>query len=218
MDFLAQRAFSADAFDIPATLLDRIGKDQQWDWGNNLFNYGRQDYPFLGRVLTIQTAVMGSLLDPALLSRLREQEARVPNAFRVQDLFSRLTGSITSELGVAGSYPVQTARYAALDRPNTRRGLQRAYVDRLADMIVTAQPGAPEDAPALARLHLSRIADACQRGRASPTRGSDTGRAQRMELRARARGALEARSAVAAAPRGTPFATAGASAGDDTSR
>lgn len=218
MEFLADRAFSATAFDVPTAILDKMGKDQQWDWGNNLFAYGRQDYPFLGRVLTIQTAVLGSLLDPALLSRMREQEARVPNAFRVQDLFSRLTGSITSELGVAGSYPVQTARYAALDRPNTRRGLQRAYVDRLADMIVTPQPGAPEDAPALARLHLSRIADACQRGLTSPSLGSDTVRAHLMELRARARRALDAQSDVADAPRGNPFASAGSSAGGDTTR
>ncbi|MEO6463193.1 MAG: zinc-dependent metalloprotease, partial [Candidatus Eisenbacteria bacterium] len=163
MDFLAERAFSAQAFDIPASLLDRIGKDQQWDWGNNLFLYGRQDYPFLNRVLAIQVAAMNGLLDPALLSRVREQEARMPGAFRLPDLFSRLTGAITSELGVAGSVPVQVARFPALDRPNTRRALQRAYVDRLADLIVNPPAGAPEDAPALARLHLTRIADAAQR-------------------------------------------------------
>jgi hypothetical protein len=215
MDFLAQNAFSAQAFDIPASLLDRIGKDQQWDWGNNLFNYGRQDYPFLNRVLSIQVASMNGLLDPALLSRLREQEARVPNAFRVQDLFARLTGAITSELGVAGSFPAQTARYAALDRPNTRRALQRAYVDRLAEMIVNPPANAPEDAPALARLHLTRIADAAQRGLASPALGSDTVRAHLMELRARSRRALDAQRDVPGPRPAAHGAAASAFAGDD---
>ncbi len=210
MDFLAERAFSASAFDVPTAILDKVGKDQQWDWGNNLFAYGRQDYPFLSRVLSIQVGALSGLLEPSLLARLREQEARVPGAFRVQDLFSRLTGSITSELGVAGSYPAQTPRYAALDRPNTRRALQRAYVDRLADMIINPPAAAPEDAPALARLHLTRISDACARGLASPALGSDTVRAHLMELRARARRALDAQRDIPSAPRANPFAAAGA--------
>lgn len=218
MDFLAERAFSASAFDVPPQVLDKVGKDQQWDWGNNLFAYGRQDYPFLSRVLAIQVGVMNALLDPALLSRVREQEARMPDAFRVQDLFSRLTGSITGELGVAGSYPAQTARYAALDRPNTRRALQRAYVDRLADMIVSPPAEAPEDASSLARLHLTRIADACQRGLASPALASDTVRAHLMELRARARRALDAQRDVAGSMRARPFASAGASSDPDGDR
>ena len=220
MDFLAQRAFSAEAFSVPPPILDKIGKDQQWDWGNNLFAYGRQDYPFLTRVLAIQTATMNSLLDPSLLARLREQESRVGvGAFRVQDVFARLTGSITSELGVAGSVPAGAPRYAALDRPNTRRALQRAYVDRLADMIVNPPAGAPEDAPALARLHLTRTADACQRGLGPTGPGGDTVRAHLMELRARARRALEAQRDVAGGMRPNPFASGvGAAAGSDAVR
>ncbi len=208
MDFLAQRAFSADAMVVPATLLDKIGKDQQWDWGNNLFAYGRQDYPFLSRVLAIQVGAMNGITEPSLLTRLREQESRVgAGAFRLQDVFARLTGAICGELGVAGSVPAAgAAKYATLDRPNTRRGLQRAYVDRLSEMVVNPSPAAPEDAPALARLHLTRISDACQRGLGPAGPGSDTVRAHLMELRARARRALEAQRDVPGALRPNPIA------------
>jgi hypothetical protein len=212
MDFLAERAFTASAFDVPMPLLDRIGKDQQWDWGNNLFAYGRQDYPFLNRVLSIQVAMMNGLLEPALLARLREQESRVPNAFRVQDLFARMTGSIMGELGVPGAYPARPASFATLDKPNTRRALQRAYVDRLSEIIINPPANAPEDASALARLHLTRISDAAQKGLASPALGSDTVRAHLMELRARSRRALEAQRDVPG-PRPAALASPAADAG-----
>jgi len=199
MAFLAERAFSEHAFDVPTAILAKIGKEQNFDWGNNLFAYGRQDYPFVTRVLNIQTVTMNGLLDPALLSRVREQETRQAGAFRVQDVFTNLTNSIMSELGVNGP-----ARFASLDGPMPRRELQRAYVDRLADM-VASQNGAPEDAAALARLHLTRIADVAQKDLVSPAPKSDTVRAHLMEIRARARRALEAQRDVAV-PRGGPNA------------
>src|SRR5258708_28659468 len=103
MDFLALRCFSPSAFDVPASLLTKVGKEQNFDWGNNLFTYGRQDYPFVTRVLQIQTAAMLGLLDPALLSRLREQETRMASPFRVQDLFAKLSGAILAEIGIGGA-------------------------------------------------------------------------------------------------------------------
>ena len=211
MAFLADRAFSENAFDVPTSILSKVGKEQNFDWGNNLFAYGRQDYPFVTRVLQIQTVAMNGLLDGALLARVREQETRQANAFRVQDVFGNLTNSIMSEIGINGP-----ARFAALDGPMPRRELQRAYVDRLADMVAGPGPGAPEDAVALARLHLSRIADTCQRDLASPLPKSDTVRAHLMELRARSKRALEAQR-DAAAPRAGMNATpaaAGATASE----
>jgi hypothetical protein len=130
---------------------------------------------------------MNGLLDPALLARLREQETRVANPFRVQDVFSTLSNSIMSEIGIGG-----VPRLTALDGPMPRRELQRAFVDRLADMVASPPPAAPEDAVALARLQLTRIADTCQKDLAAPTFKSDTVRAHLMEMRARARRALDA--------------------------
>ena len=195
MAFLADRAFSPTAFDVAPEVLSKIGKEQNFDWGNNLFAYGRQDYPFVQRVLQIQTVTLGGLLDPSLIARLREQETRLAQPFRVEDLFKSLTGSIMSEIGVTGP-----AKLAALDGPMPRRELQRNYVDRLCDMVTGTTPGVPEDAVALARLNLSRISDACQKDLVAPAPKSDTVRAHLMEIRARAKRALEAQR-DAAGPR-----------------
>jgi len=187
MDFLALRAFSPAAFDVPSALLSKVGKEQNFDWGNNLFTYGRQDYPFVTRVLQIQTATMTGLLDPALLSRLREQETRMASPFRIQDLFAKLSGSILAEIGING--PPQ---FAALDGPMPRRELQRAFVDRLCDFVANTPAGTPADAVSLARLYLTRVSDTCQKDLVSVVPKSDTVRAHLMELRARARRALDA--------------------------
>jgi len=187
MDFLAERAFAPTAFDIPQSLLSKVGKEQNFDWGNKLFTYGRQDYPLVQRVLQIQVATMNGLMDPALLSRLREQETRMATPFRLQDLFSRLSGSILTEIGLNGR-----PQLAALDGPMPRRELQRAYVDRLADLVANPTPAVPADAVSLSRLYLTRVADACQKDLVLPLPKSDTVRAHLMELRARARRALDA--------------------------
>ena len=211
MAFLSERAFSENAFDVPATILSKIGKEQNFDWGNNLFAYGRQDYPFVTRVLQIQTVTMNGLLDPALLARVREQETRQANAFRVQDVFSNLSNAIMSEIGINGP-----ARLGALDGPMPRRELQRAYVDRLADMVATPAPNAPEDAVALARLNLTRISDACQRDLAAVAPKTDTVRAHLMELRARAKRALESQRDAAPQRPGMNAAPAAAAAAGTT--
>jgi hypothetical protein len=193
--FVAEKAFSPRAFDIPSTVLAKVGRDQHTDWGTNLFAYGQQEYPFLSRVETIQTGVLNGLLAPALLTRIREQEHRANHPLRLQELFDQLTGSIMSELGTKGG----VQNFAALDTPMPRRELQRAYVDRLAELVNSAPAGTPEDAEALARLQLSRINEASARGLASAAPKSETVRAHLMELRARTKRALEAQRSLGGA-------------------
>ena len=86
----------------------------------------------------------------------------------------------------------RAAAFKALDGPTTRREIQRAYVDRLAGMVVGATPGVPDDARALARLQLTRIDQRCSRVLSSEQPMSDTIRAHLAESRARIKRALEA--------------------------
>ncbi|MGH7725395.1 MAG: zinc-dependent metalloprotease [Candidatus Eiseniibacteriota bacterium] len=208
MSFLADRCFSPRAFDVPPALLGKIGKDQNFDWGNNLFAYGSQEYPFLARVEQIQTAALNGLLDPALLQRVREQELKSADPLRVADVFSGLTNSIMSEVGVGGA----VAKLSALDTPMPRRELQRTYVDKLAEMVATPAPNLPEDAQALARLHLTRISDACQKDLTAVGPKSDTVRAHLLEMRARSKRALDAQRNLPAPVRPAAFAAPGATA------
>ena len=110
----------------------------------------------------------------------------------------RLTRAIWGEVGGAS-----TPALKMLDGPGTRRELQRAYVDRLAGLMVAPPPGTPDDARALARLQLTRIDGRASRTLAGEVPLGDYTRAHLMESRARIKRAVEAgRDADAvAAPR-----------------
>jgi hypothetical protein len=192
LDFLSERAFAADAFAISPQLLNRLAPDRWSHWGMNVgFGPGgdRFDYDLNGRVLGIQAALLNGLTTPSLLSRLRESESRAKDAFRLADLFDRMTRSLWGEVG--GGTGTATA-FRALEGPSTRRDLQRLYVDRLANMIVNPATGAPDDARALARLQLQRIDARCARVLAADTPIGDYTRAHLLESRARIKRAMEA--------------------------
>jgi len=87
--------------------------------------------------------------------------------------------------------PVVGAGMRALEKPTTRRQLQRAYVDKLGALMVSPAPGTPDDARALARLQLARIDDAARRALANDGLG-DNVRAHLLETRARIKRSLEA--------------------------
>ncbi|MBI1799525.1 MAG: zinc-dependent metalloprotease [Candidatus Eisenbacteria bacterium] len=198
LDFLSQRAFAADAFSLPPSMLNRMAADRWTHWGlaNSFSAPLRIDYSFNDRAFAIQSALLVGLLAPNLLARVREAESHSVEPLRLTEVFDRLTRSIWGEVG-AGS----AAAMKALDGPGTRRELQRAYVDRLAAMVVTPTPGAPDDARALARLQLTRIDQRITQAGAGKVALGDETRAHFLETRARIKRALEAqRQADVAGP------------------
>jgi hypothetical protein len=211
LDFLGARAFAADAFAVSPGLLGRLAPDRWAHWGvPSPFGPNRVDYDLGGRAFAIQDALLGRLLAPNLLARLREAESRSADAFRMSDLFDRLTKMLWSEVG-EGAAGLKT-----LDGPSTRRQVQRAYVDRLSNLVTNPPPGAPDDARALARLQLTRIDARCARALAGQTAMGDYTRAHLLETRARIKRALEAGREADTGGGGRPGATAipGTAAGD----
>jgi hypothetical protein len=201
LDFLVQRGLSYDAFAMSPALLNRMVADRWSHWGlAGAFTPGnRIDYALNDRVNVIQRTLVGALLNPALLSRLREGESRSADAFRMSDLFDRLTR------GIWGDVASGPAALKTLEGPGTRRDLQRFYVDRLASAVVNGMPGAPDDVRALARLQLTRIDGKITQAMAGKTVLGDYTRAHFLETRARIKRALEAgREADAAAAGGRP--------------
>src|SRR2546430_16814686 len=73
----------------------------------------------------------------------------------VPDVLTPLTASIWAEVGVQG----QRAR----NPPSISRDLQRLYLARLMRMVVTPEPGTPEDARTVARATLARLSGALGR-------------------------------------------------------
>ena len=200
LDFLAERAFAVDAFAVPAKLLDRLAPDRWQHWGVadafGAWTGPRLDYNLQDKAFALQNAILQGLMQPALLARLREAESRTPAAFRMSELFDRLTRMTWGEVGSGSASAMR-----ALDGPTTRRDVQRAYVDRLAQMVVSPPPGLPDDARALARLQLTRIDGKAARALAAKEPMGDYTRAHLLETRARIARALDARRIADASPR-----------------
>jgi hypothetical protein len=187
--FLADRAFAADAFAMSPALLNRLAPNRWSHWGiqSNFAPGARLDYNLNDFALAIQNNVLNGVTSPMLLARLREAENRTTNPYTLAEHMSGLTEAIWGEVDGALGAGMQK-----LEGPNTRRALQRAYVDRLANMIVEPDPRTPDDARALARLQLVRIDARAQRGLGAAGLG-DNNRAHFLETRARIKRALEAK-------------------------
>ncbi|NOT34487.1 MAG: zinc-dependent metalloprotease [Candidatus Eisenbacteria bacterium] len=191
LDFIAERGFAANSFNLSPKLLNRLAPDRWMHWGVD-DNFGvwtgpRLDYNLNDKALAIQTGLLNGLTQPMLLARLREAESRSPDAFRMSDYFDRLTRALWGEVGGGAA-----AAMRALDGPNTRRDIQRVYIDRLAQMVVGGIPGTPDDARSLARLQLARIDARATRALAGEGAMGDYTRAHLLESRARIKRALEA--------------------------
>ncbi len=188
MAFLAKRAFAADAFEVAPSLLNRLAPDRWAHWGlpPEFSPTARVDYNLDDIVGAIQHNVLNAVTAPMLLARVREGENRTANPYTLKEHFRLLTDAIWGEVdGAMGP------GMAKLEGPNTRRTLQRMYVDRLASIMVDPDPRAPDDARALARLQLERIDSRARQALALSGLGDNT-RAHLLEARARIKRATEA--------------------------
>jgi hypothetical protein len=162
-------------------MLNRLQDDKMWSWENNPFEPGRRfEFPLTNWVEALQTGVMFNLMNPLLQNRVVENQARSADAFKLSELYGKLTQSIwTGNATPKG----QTAVWD--------RNLQRVYTDMLIYQVVTPTPVTPQDAVALSRLNLSRIRAAAQSGLAAKGLDDETN-AHLMETLARIDRALNA--------------------------
>jgi hypothetical protein len=116
----------------------------------------REDYPVHEVVLLWQDRVLGRLLDPLTLARIRDSELKVPadaDALTVAELLERLSRSVLAEVDAIGPGDY-SARKPAIS--SLRRSLQRAYVTRLSRLAL-ASGGSNADAQALAAAQLRSL-------------------------------------------------------------
>jgi hypothetical protein len=195
LQFLTKMALGPEAMQCSPALLNQLLGSRNWDWETNLFQE-RIDFPYYQYKLGLQEAVLFRLLEPYRLVRIREAETRQSNALTVSELFQELTGAVWGEFGVGSMNALARQSPAVAMRattgPDTRRDLQRFYVDLLIDWVVNPAAPGTDDARALARLHLTRIDAACARGLTGPAAASDVVQAHLLETRARIRRAFEA--------------------------
>jgi hypothetical protein len=151
---LEQQMFSAQPFNYPPELYNQLVASRWLHWGTR--DIDRDDYPVHEVILMWQDRVLGRLVDPLTLARIRDSELKVPadqDAFTTAELLDRLTKAILSEVDTtaAGDY---TNRKPAI--PSLRRGLQRAYVSRLGGLALGSSPVAT-DAQSIAASQLRSL-------------------------------------------------------------
>jgi hypothetical protein len=185
LQLLVDRVFAEDALTVPDTVLRRLGSNR-WlqDWGSSLSWQGRLDFPFHEQVLAFQSAVLGQLLHPLRLARIRDGETKFGAAgvVTIPELMDRLTQSIWTEAWAAPGRSVAA----------TRRDLQRAHVDQLTALVATPADRTPADARAVARAQLAALDRRLAARLAPPARFDAYTTAHLQETRARITKALEA--------------------------
>jgi hypothetical protein len=146
--FLNEYAFGERAFAVPPALLQQLGANRWSHWGESNTYNGRIDYPFHEQVLGVQRSLLEQLTNPLVFARIRDAEMKygAGAVLPIPELMQELTQATWSEVW-AGSRNV-----AAM-----RRDLQRAYLDRMTDVVVPAQGSMPADARAVARMQLTDL-------------------------------------------------------------
>ncbi|MBA3443358.1 MAG: zinc-dependent metalloprotease [Gemmatimonadales bacterium] len=154
--FLTQAGFGEQAYRFSPELLSKLGPDRWRHWGSGSGSDGRIDFPIHSWATKQQAALLGQLLDPAVLSRIRDAELRASEGEQIvtiPEVFNTLTRSIWAEAG----YPEAGKTAVTRNITSVRRDLQRLYLNSLTAMIVSPPPDIPEDARTLARATLAEL-------------------------------------------------------------
>jgi hypothetical protein len=178
--FVTEYGFSERAFDIPQEVLVNFGSNRWSHWGQpNTYN-GRIDYPLTELVIGAQTSLLNQITSPWTFSKIRDAEMKFGSAgtLPIPELMSELTRAVWSEAYSGGGRSIT----------GMRRELQRAYLERMTDLVARRTARMPGDARAAARAQLVEL-----RGRLASASGGDAmTRAHLAESRSRIDKALEA--------------------------
>ncbi|HET9978443.1 MAG TPA: zinc-dependent metalloprotease [Burkholderiaceae bacterium] len=161
LDVLARGVLASDAFRLSPSLQRKLAPDFA-DRGDAPFS-AATDYSITGIVVGLQRALLGQLMSDGVATLLLDSEGKFDkdkggkdDAFRLSELYTRLTSEVWSELGAA-----------AVDIPGPRRELQREHVNRVATLLLRPSPTARADARSLLRVQaqglLGRINTAAKR-------------------------------------------------------
>ena len=205
LDFLASAAFGPRAFQVPASVQNRLAIERNPGLdGATYFGAQRLDFPWHDAVLNIQRTVLGRLYNPITLGCIQDNELRFAKgekAFKMADMFNALNVAIWSELDSG-----------APEVTSLRRNLQREQLKQLIRVALRQPPPAPpagggpfgpgaagpppplppEDATTLARASLVRIQGKARAALAGKALTDATSRAHLQETDARISAALAA--------------------------
>jgi hypothetical protein len=154
LDLLAKNYFAADAFPLPPALQRRLAPDflQRGDsFGINGSGFVPTDFSIANVVLNMQRALLAQLMSDGVAVRILDSKGKFDkpgDAFRLSELYSRLSREIWSELGSPA---------ALRDIAPPRRELQREHVNRVATQLLRPTGASRADARSLMRLEAQKL-------------------------------------------------------------
>ncbi len=154
--FLTEAGFGEQAYRFRPELLSRLGPDRWRHWGSSPGGETRIDFPVHNWAMAHQSSLLGQLLDPVVLSRIRDAELRAVDGeptVTIPEVFETLTRAIWAE----AAYPAAGKASVPRNITSVRRDLQRLYLNSLIRMVVSPLPDTPEDARTLARATLADL-------------------------------------------------------------
>ena len=156
LTMLEKEVFGSEAYQFPPEIYGMMLSSRWNHWGS--IRTLRPDYPLHDGISYWQSNVLNRLLSSDVLSRMHDNEAKLPadqDALTSAELIERLTHSIFSEVEnlEPGEY---TNRKPAIT--SLRRNLQRLYLKRLAN-IAMGRMFAPQDCQTVAYAELLALAE-----------------------------------------------------------
>ncbi|MEO1496062.1 MAG: zinc-dependent metalloprotease [Planctomycetota bacterium] len=132
MDLLGEQVFSDQPFLVPRELYNQLAPTKWSHWGTR--TAPRADYPVHEVILLWQERILDRLMATLTLRRLHDNELKAPaedDVFTTAELIQGLSSLICTEWDglEEGEY---TPRKPAIS--SLRRNLQRAYIERLAEI------------------------------------------------------------------------------------
>ncbi|HEX7182115.1 MAG TPA: zinc-dependent metalloprotease [Thermoanaerobaculia bacterium] len=147
--WVLERGLGEKAFAVPPGILRQLGSPSWAHWGVEPTFDGRVDYPYTDRVAELQRVLLQILTQPQRLASMRDAELKygAKEVLTLPELLTPVTEAVWTEAWAA----------PGRDVPTLRRSLQRAWLDRMTELVVKPPQGTPGDARAIARQELRRV-------------------------------------------------------------
>ncbi|PWB73008.1 hypothetical protein C3F09_05820, partial [candidate division GN15 bacterium] len=160
MKLMQDYLFAPNAFDLPASVLNRLALDHMPDFEGTVYTAPQLDYPIHQTVMRIQALALDRLYSPYVLGRLLNNAVRYnpgETPYLMTDMFTDMRKGIWSEALTPRSVN------------SFRRQLQLAHLEELISIYLSSQSTFPTDARTLASNDLNVLESSCSRAAESPT-------------------------------------------------
>ena len=149
LSMIVDYVFSEEAFELPNEVMQSFGANRWSHWGNNPFIDGRLDFPYHKLVVGYQSSVLNQLTNPYRLSRIRDNETKygADQTVGIPKMVGMVSNEVWSEVWSAPGSNISAIR----------RDLQRAYLDRMIQLLTDAPEYTPADAVSVIRVQLEDL-------------------------------------------------------------